>query len=511
MVGHFLSSVAVFRPGPQAAEMNRRRPSGGNAPCALIVRLLVLHALLGAACKSSPETRQVPAAARPARPPNVVLVFNDDMGYADIGPFGAKDVSTPNLDRMAREGARLTSFYVPQAVCSASRAALLTGSYPNRVSIAGALGPRGRRGLNPDEVTLAEVLKTRGYATAIYGKWHLGDDPEFLPTRQGFDEWFGLPYSNDMRPSEARPNDPPLPLYENERVVATEPDQSQLVTWYTERAVRFIEGHKGQPFFLYVAHNMPHVPIFASAKHRGRSSRGTYGDVIAEIDWSVGQILEALARTGVDRDTLFVFTSDNGPWLLYGDHAGSTGPLREGKMTAFEGGVRVPALFRWPGRIPAGHSSDEVATTMDLLPTVAALAGASLSTARTIDGRDIWPLLAGVPDARSPHEALWLYWGNELHAIRAGRWKLHFAHGYPTVIGPRATGGKRGKSDKRRIERSLFDLQADMGETTDVADRHPDVVARLEALADRARADLGDALTGVNPTNARPAGRVPGL
>jgi arylsulfatase A-like enzyme len=462
---------------------------------------LAALALTSLACASAPAAREEP---RPARPPNVVLIFNDDMGYADVGPFGAQGIPTPHLDRMAKEGARLTSFYVAQAVCSASRAALLTGSYSNRVSILGALGPRSKMGLHPDEVTIPEVLKTRGYATAIYGKWHLGDSPAHLPTRQGFDEWYGLPYSNDMHPQN-RPNDPPLPLYENENVVATEPDQTQLVTSYTERAVRFIERNRARPFFLYLAHNMPHVPLHVSDKHHGKSGRGLYGDVIAEIDWSVGEILGALGKHGLDRDTLVIFTSDNGPWLLYGDHAGSAGPLRAGKTTVYEGGVRVPAIFRWPGRIPAGLVSDEVAGTIDLLPTLCRLAGAAPPNDRVLDGRDVLPLLT-TPGARSPHEAFLLYWGRELHAVRSGRWKLHFPHAYGHVTP--GQGGARGRAEARKTERALYDLAADVGETTDVAAQHPEIVARLEGLAARAREDLGDALTGQVGRRIRPGGRA---
>ena len=284
--------------------------------------------------------RQLAAAAAPSRP-NIVIIYADDLGYGDLGCYGAKAHTTPNLDRMAAEGIRFTDFYVAQAVCSASRTALLTGCYPNRVGILGALGPQTRFGIADSEQTIASVLKPQGYATAIYGKWHLGHYPKFLPTRHGFDEYFGLPYSNDMWPNHPTvKNFPPLPLIENEQTTETNPDQSQLTTWYTEHAVKFIERNKERPFFLYVPHNMPHVPLFVSDKFRGKASDGLYGDVIEEIDWSVGQILAAIGANGLEDRTLVMFASDNGPWLSYGNHGGSAGQLREGKGTSFEGGVR---------------------------------------------------------------------------------------------------------------------------------------------------------------------------
>src|SRR5207253_295899 len=311
--------------------------------------------------------------------PNIVIIYVDDMGYGDLGCYGSTVNRTPNVDRMAQEGVRFTDFYVAQAVCSASRTALLTGCYPNRLGILGALNPASKNGISDKETTIAQMLKPRGYATAIFGKWHLGHHPEFLPTRHGFDEYFGLPYSNDMWPRhpEAKPGTyPDLPLIEGDKVVQTNPDQSKLTSWYTERAVQFIARNKDRPFFLYVAHNMPHVPLFVSDRFKGKSERGLYGDAIMEIDWSVGQILEALNRHGLDEKTLVVFTSDNGPWLLYGNHAGSALPLREGKTTTFDGGVREPCIMRWPGKSPAGTVCRELAATMDVLPTFAKLAGA---------------------------------------------------------------------------------------------------------------------------------------
>jgi arylsulfatase A-like enzyme len=456
-------------------------------------------------------SREPMAAAK--RPPNIVIILADDLGYADIAGFGAPAGETPHLDRMAREGIRLTSFYAAQAVCSASRAALLTGTYPNRIGIRGALDHRARYGLNAAEQTIAEALRTRGYATAAIGKWHLGHHPEFLPARHGFDEYFGLPYSNDMWPRHPTSRNfyPELPLIEGERIIRLDPDQSQLTTQYTERAVGFIERNRDRPFFLYLAQSMPHVPLFVSDKHRGRTGRGLYRDVIAEIDWSVGQILETIKRQGLDRETLVIFTSDNGPWLEYGDHAGSRGHLRGSKGTAFEGGVRVPFIARWPGRIPAATASHTPAMTIDLLPTLAALAGSPVSTERSsssIDGRDIWPHLSGKKNAREPHDALYFYWGDELHAVRSGRWKLHLPHPWREVL-EEGRGGEPGKIRQSRTELALYDLERDPGETTDLAAAHPEIVRKLQVFVERARADLGDALTARTGKNLRPAGALP--
>jgi arylsulfatase A-like enzyme len=456
---------------------------------------------------ASPAGAAGAADSPPPRAPNVVLIFCDDLGYADVGCYGAKGYATPNIDRLAAEGCRFTDFYVAQAVCSASRAALLTGRYSNRVGILGALGPGAKNGIRAEELTLAEVFKSRGYATAIYGKWHLGDHAPFLPTDHGFDEYFGLPYSNDMWPKhpENPKAYPPLPLFDGKKVVEHNPDQRKLTTAYTERAVSFIDKNKSRPFFLYLAHSMPHVPLHVSDKFAGKSARGLFGDVIEEIDWSVGQVIDALKRNGLDDNTLVIFSSDNGPWLSYGDHAGSAEPLREGKATSFDGGVREPAIFRWPGRIPAGAVCREPAMTIDVLPTMAALIGAELPRNLVLDGRDIWPLISARPGAKSPHEALYFYWNRELQAVRSGRWKLHFDHDYraQTESTRAARGGKPGQYRQEKIASSLFDLEADAGETRDVAGEHPDVVGRLSALADRARADLGDSL---RPPQNKPAG-----
>ena len=473
------------------------------------VRLLALA--IGLLAASGVASGPAVPTARAQRLPNFVVIYADDLGYADIGPFrtGAGPSRTPNLDRMAREGIRLTSFYVAQAVCSASRMALLTGSYPNRVGIQGALNHTATHGIHQDELTIAEVLKPRGYASAIFGKWHLGHRKPFLPVHHGFDEYFGLPYSNDMWPHHPQQKNfyPDLPLIEGDEVAQLDPDQSQLTKRYTERAVAFIERNRDRPFFLYVPHSMPHVPLFVSDAFKGKTRDGLYGDVIAEIDWSVGRILDAVQRTGLDADTLVIFTSDNGPWLSYGNHAGSQGGFREGKGTTFEGGVRVPFVARWPGRIPKGASGDVPAMTIDLLPTFARLAGTAVPAGRLIDGRDMWPLLAAEPGARDPHDVLYFYWGRELHAVRSGRWKLHLPHPYQSL--ERAGGGGTpGKYVRREIGFSLFDLERDAAETTNVADRHPAVVRKMLEYVDRARDDLGDSLIDRVGKNVRPAGQM---
>ncbi len=452
------------------------------------------------------------------RPPNIVIILTDDQGYADVGCFGAQGFETPNLDRLAREGRRFTNFHVAQPVCSASRAALLTGCYSNRIGIHGALGPNAKEGISDRETTLAQLLKRQGYATGMAGKWHLGHHPGFLPVRHGFDEYLGLPYSNDMWPHhpEAKPGSyPALPLIEGDRTVNADvraKDQEGLTGLYTERAVSFINRHKDHPFFFYLAYSMPHVPLFASAGYRGKSRQGLYGDVIQEIDASVGRVLRAIETNGLAKDTLVVFTADNGPWLSYGDHAGTAGPFREGKGTCWEGGVREPCIMRWPGKIPAGTTSDAMLMTIDLFPTIARLVGAELPKL-AIDGRDVWPLLAGQPGAVNPHEAYWYYYeSNQLQAIVSGdgRWKLQLPHTYRSLAGrPGGHGGIPTQYQQFKILKSeLYDLASDPGETTNVAADHPEVVNRLHAAAEQARDELGDSLTKRQGRGVRPAGRV---
>lgn len=442
--------------------------------------------------------------------PNFVIIFCDDLGYADVGCYGAKGFETPNLDRMAAEGMRFTDFYVAAPSCTPSRAALLTGCYPQRIGLPGVLNPKDKIGINSREQTLAELLKPLGYATACYGKWHLGHHRQFLPLHHGFDEYFGLPYSNDMWPYHPeRPEGyPDLPLIEGEEIIEYNPDQTKLTTSYTERAVNFIEKNRDRPFFLYVPHSMPHVPLYVSDKFKGKSGQGIYGDVVMELDWSVGRILSALKRLGLDEKTLVLFTSDNGPWLSYGDNAGSALPLREGKGTTWEGGMREPCIMRWPGRIPAGAVCDELCTTMDVLPTFARLAGASLPKKR-IDGKDIRPLMSGSPGARSPYEVFYFYENDELQAIRSGKWKLHFPHSYRTLAGgPGGRDGKPVKYRQMRVGLQLYDLQNDIGETTNVADKYPEVVKRSTKLAEEARRDLGDSLYRVSGKNIRKPGHI---
>lgn len=444
------------------------------------------------------------------RPPNFIVIYCDDLGYGDIGPFGAQGYATPNLDRMAAEGMKFTDFHSAAAVCSASRVALMTGCYPQRVGILGALGPNAKVGINENEVLIPEVLKQRGYATAIFGKWHLGDNPRFLPTRHGFDTYFGLPYSNDMwpnHPTNAKAY-PPLPLIEGEKVIQKMPDQTQLTTWYTERAVQFIQENKERPFFLYVPHSMPHVPLFVSDKFKGKTERGLFGDVIAEIDWSVGQILSTLKSSGIDEQTLVLFSSDNGPWLSYGNHAGNAGPLREGKGTTWDGGHLEPTLARWPGKIPAGKVCKELTATIDVLPTFAKLAGAEPPQDRIIDGLDIWPLMSGVEGAKTPHDRFYYYWAFGLEAVRSGPWKLHVPHEYRSLAGEPGKDGTPGPYKTVKTDLALYNLENDVGEKTNLADQNPQVVKKLLALVEEGRADLGDSLTNQPGQNRRPPGKL---
>jgi len=486
------------------------------------VRLLILACLLASLCLA-------PAlGASRSELPNIVIIFTDDQGYADVGVFGAKGFVTPNLDRLASQGRIFRNFHVAQPVCSASRCGLLTGCYPNRLGIHGALGPRSKVGISANEMTLAELVKQRGYATAIFGKWHLGDSPQFLPLRHGFDEYFGLPYSNDMWPlhpdlvklppdAEKRKRGyPDLRMFENEKVVipnVNHEDQNQLTTWYTEHAVKFIDSHKDGPFLLYLAHNMPHVPLHVSDKFRGKSERGLYGDVIEEIDWSVGQVMDALKRNGLEENTWVIYTSDNGPWLSYGDHAGSAFPLREGKGTNWEGGTREPCIMRWPGKIPAGTESKDMLMTIDLFPTIAKLLQADLPKHR-IDGLDVWPIISGRPgSSKNPHEAYWFYYEvNQLQAIVSGdgRWKLQLPHTYRTLGGkPGGHGGTPAPYENRKLEKSeLYDLVNNISEKTDVSAQHADIVKRLESEAEKARAELGDNITKRVGAGIREPGRA---
>lgn len=477
--------------------------------CMLVLSTISAFALLGASGLAQDKL------------PNIIVMFTDDQGYGDVGCYGATGYETPNLDRLAAEGVRFTDFYVSSPVCSASRVALLTGCYHERVGISGALGPNSKIGINADEVTLAEICKQKGYATCAIGKWHLGTPEKFLPTNHGFDEYFGLPYSNDMWPfhpnvlhlpmEERLKRWPKLPLIEGTKVIddeVTPEDQQLLTTRYTERAVDFIDRNKDKPFFVYLAHSQPHVPLYVSDKFAGKSENGIFGDVISEIDWSMGQILAKLEKEGLDDNTLVIFTCDNGPWLSYGTHCGNAGPLREGKGTCWEGGIRVPFLARWPGKIPPASTCSEVAGTIDLLPTVAKLIGAALPKHK-IDGLDIWPLLTSAKGAKSPHDALFFYYkSDELQAMRSGKWKLILPHEY------RSLNDREGRSDgipidydNNAAELGLYDLTQDIGEQKNLAEEHPEVVSELLKKVEAARADLGDSLTKTKGEGRREPGR----
>jgi uncharacterized sulfatase len=422
--------------------------------------------------------------------PNVIVIFADDLGA-----FGAAAIRTPRLDAMAAEGQKWTSFYV-QPVCSPSRAALLTGRLPIRSGMYGAASgtapkvfrDNAARGLPPEEITFAEILKAAGYATAMVGKWHLGQLPQFLPMQQGFDSWFGLPYSHDMRMTAPRdkglqsaayyhpkPEYWDVPLMRNGETIERPVDHRTLTQRYTQEAVRFIGANQARPFFLYLAHSMPHIPLARSAAFAGQSAGGMYGDVIEELDWSVGQVLDAVRAAGIERRTLVLFTSDNGPWLPFGDHGGSAGPLREGKGTTWEGGVRTPAIFWWPGTIAPGVVT-EMGSGLDLLPTAASLAGAQLQSDRTLDGVDLSPVLRGA--GPNPRQLLYYYWDSELRAIRDGRYKAHFI-----------TSGAYGAGEPRTEHATplLFDLAADPGERRNIASARAEIVAGLVAAAERHR------------------------
>ena len=456
------------------------------------------------------------------RLPNIVLIFADDLGYGDLSCYGALNITTPHLDQLARDGMKFTQFYSVQAVCSASRAALLTGCYPNRIGISGAYFPGSNQGLNPQEETIAELLKPMGYATAIYGKWHLGHLQEFLPLQHGFDEYFGIPYSNDMWPvdydgtqvdsTDRKIRFPQLPLIEGNRKreeVRTLEDQGLLTKRYTEHAVDFIRRNQEDPFFLYLPHSMPHVPIAASPDFQGKSKQGTYGDVIMEIDWSVGQIVATLDELELTNNTLLIFTSDNGPWLNYGNHAGTTGGLREGKGTSFEGGQREPCIMKWPGKIPEGTICQHLAATIDILPTIVSILGGE-SPKKEIDGVDITDLMFQNGES-NPRNTLWYYYGkNNLEAVRKDHWKLILPHWHRTyedqLPGNDGFPGSQRQSHFDSI--ALFNLRRDPGERYDVKNMYPDVVDLLQEEANRARTELGDDLTEIVGQGNRPVGEV---
>jgi arylsulfatase A-like enzyme len=435
--------------------------------------------------------------------PNIIVIFADDLAYSDLACFGAS-YATPHLDNLASKGMKFTNFYA-QPQCSPSRAALMTGCYPQRVGIPWVVGPEGPAwtkdkyfvGLHPDEQTLPELLKTKGYATSCIGKWHLGHHTPHLPMRHGFDAYFGLPYSNDMYP----PNNPEwgdLPLVEGEKIIEKNPDQSLLTQRYTEKAIDFIKRNKQQPFFLYLAHSMPHVPIFASKKFKNKSGKGLYAEVVQELDWSVGEIMKILKKNKLEENTLLVFTSDNGAWLTYGNHAGNGGTLREGKATTFEGGVRVPTIAFWKGKIPELSVCNEVAGLVDILPTIAQIVGFPLPK-NEIDGKSILPLLSGEENAKSPRKFHYYFQINELQAIRQGKWKLHIPHSYESVDKTNAgKDGRRGKYEQKTIELSLFDLENDPSEQNNIAEKYPEIVENLKKEIERFDKEIKE--------NKRPAG-----
>lgn len=430
---------------------------------------------------------------RREKQPNFVIIFLDDSGWGDFKPFGHPAYKTPNVAQLASEGCRFNNFYVPQAICSASRSALLSGCYPGRTKVFGAHGPKAR-GLDPKYATIGQVLKKRGYTTAIFGKWHIGDQPDTRPPARGFDESCGLMYSNDMW--EFNPENPkywgkyPLQFWENGKVTIeriTKKHQPMLTTWYTEHAVDFINRHKDEPFFLYVPHNMPHVPLFVSDKFKGKSGVGLYGDVMMEVDWSVGQINKALKNNSLEDNTFVILTSDNGPWISYGNHAGTT-PFREAKATGFDGGTRSACIMKFPGRIKAGTTSTKALCTVDILPTLAALAGGADLPDNPIDGRNVWDLIVGKSGAENPHEYYPFSTGKNFEGVISGdgHWKLHLPHTYRTLV-VAGKDGRPGKYKQAKIGLSLFDMVKDPYETTNVITDYPEIAERLQKLAEQHR------------------------
>ena len=465
---------------------------------------LFLLTVLWAGCTEAHRTE----APRTEGPPNVIIIFADDMGYSDLSSFGQEHWQTPNLDRLGAEGARFTDFYVPTPACSPSRAALLTGRYPLKAGVREVISPRTLRGLPEAERTAAEIFRDAGYRTGMVGKWHLGAHPDFLPTNNGFETWFGLPYSNDYSPRSI--NNPrayavqwmELPVFRDTTIVEREPDQRQLTERYTVEAIDFIRAHREEPFFLYLAHSMPHVPLWVSDPYLGASGAGLYGDVIEEVDASTGRIMDELARLGLDGNTIVVFTSDNGPWLLMGDHGGTRANFREGKATTFEGGVRMPAMIRAPGRIPAGQVVTQPVISMDVLPTVLNYAGIEVPT--NLDGVPLNGILQGegMPvetPAIDPERPLFFYRSGQLRSMRKGKWKLHVPHAYTSILeewgGRPGSGGHPGQYGRAEIGIALYDLETDPSESVDLAAEYPDIVEELLIDIEDARSRIGDELT----------------
>ena len=425
------------------------------------------------------------------RKPNIVIIFLDDSGYADFRPFGKTPYPTPNVEKLASEGCQFHEFYVPQAICSASRSALLSGCYPGRTGVVGAHSP-GARGLDPSFATMGQVLKTAGYRTAVFGKWHIGDQPETRPPARGFDQSCGLMYSNDMW--EFHPQHPehyrtPLHFWENGKIKVermTKKEQPMLTTWYTEHAVDFIRRNKSNPFLLYVPHSMPHVPLFRSEKFAGKSGAGVYGDVMMELDWSVSQIMKSLKDNRLEDNTLVIMTSDNGPWTSYGNHAGHT-PFREAKGTSFDGGTRSACIMRYSGKIKAGTVSNRTMCTIDLLPTIAKLAGAKLPK-NPIDGLDVWHLIIDKNGAQNPHRYYAFSTNKTFEGVISGdgRWKLHVPHSYRTLVYA-GNDGNPGEYRQAEIGLSLFDMEADPYEKENVLSKFPDVAKQMQGFAEEHR------------------------
>jgi len=450
---------------------------------------------------------------RESKSPNIIFILTDDQGYADLGVYGAEDFTTPNLDAMAADGALFTSYYATQPVCSASRASILTGCYPNRIGIHGALSPNSKKGINPEETTLAEMLKKRGYATAIFGKWHLGDAPLFSPTKHGFDDFFGILYSNDMWPKHPQQgtvfNFPEIYLYNNQTPIKKLEEQSFLTQELTEKTIKFIEKNKTNPFFVYLSHPQPHVPLYAGIDFVGSQQRGLYGDVIHEIDYGVGQIIKTLKINGLEDNTIIIYTSDNGPWLSYGEHSGSSGIYREGKGTNWEGGHRVPAIVKFPNAISSNTIINAPAMGIDWLPTIAEWTQSSLPKLK-IDGASLVPLLTG-NTTQSPHKNFFFYYrSNELHAVRHKNWKLYVPHTFRTL------NGREGTNDGIPIDYemneittpTLFNLINDPEEQFNLSDKNPEIVAKISKIADSIRNVLGDRLTGIKGIEVRPIGHI---
>ena len=460
-------------------------------------------------CCSQPTNNEVEKEQKETVP-NILLILTDDQGYGDLSAFGAEDIATPNIDLLGKEGAKYTRFYVPQSQCTPSRAGILTGCYPNRVGVDWVFLPHSTTGLNPEEETIANILKPVGYQSAYFGKWHLGHHAEFLPTNQGFNEYFGIPYSNDMWPLNPRKDYtfPPLPLIENTTTIDTvdEVIQKNMTRLLTQKIIDFIKKNKATPFFAVLSHPMPHVPLYVSDEFKGKSKRGLYGDVMMELDWSTGEIMKTLKALNIDKNTMVLFMSDNGPWIAYGNHGGSTGGLKEGKETSFEGGIRSPLLIRYPNKIPAGITIETPINGIDLLPTFAHLAKAKLPS-KKIDGKNITPQLTGQSKAMA-HDAYYFYMNkNQLEAVRTAQWKLVVPHSFNSLNGkPGGKDGALAAYEKISVDLALYDLMNDEQETQNVAADYPEIVAHLQAKADSIRQILGDKVTGIVGTEVRHLG-----